>query len=52
MTATIREVLTPVLISAVLSMGCGTGYSPREPGRLNFVLAVGGEEALEKYGKQ
>jgi len=52
MTAAIREVLTPVLISAVLSMECGTGYSPREPGRLNFVLAVGGEEALEKYGKQ
>jgi hypothetical protein len=42
----------PVVVYPILSMECGTGDSPREPGRLNFVVAVGGEEALEKYGKQ
>jgi ABC-type Fe3+-siderophore transport system permease subunit len=44
--------LTPVAIYAVLSAGCATSYSPREPGRIHFVLNHGGEEALERDGQK
>jgi hypothetical protein len=43
---------TPVAIYAILSAGCATNYSPREPGRLHFVLNHGGEEALERDGQK
>jgi hypothetical protein len=52
MNSSLQRALAPVLILAVLSMGCGTSYAPREPGRINFVLTTGGEEALEKDGKR
>jgi hypothetical protein len=52
MKTAIQSILTPVAIYAVLSLGCGTSYSPREPGRLNFVMSGTGEEALEKDGKR
>jgi hypothetical protein len=47
----IRNLLAPVAIYAAFSLGCGTSYSPREPGRINFVLNVAGDEVLEKNGK-
>jgi hypothetical protein len=51
MRTTIQRALTPVVISAVMSMGCSTTYAPREPGRISLVMS-GGEEVLEKDGKE
>jgi hypothetical protein len=47
----IQRALAPVAIGAVLSMGCGTTYAPRESGRISLVMS-GGEEVLEKDGKE
>lgn len=51
MKITIQRIFTPVAISAVLSTGCATSYSPREPGRISFVMEAG-HEVLEKDGKK
>ena len=47
----IQRALAPVAIGAVLSMGCGTTYSPRETGRISLVMSGLGEEVLKKNGK-
>jgi hypothetical protein len=52
MKSTVRRTVAPVLMVTLLSVGCGTSYSPREPGRISFVLTGQGEEALEKDGKR
>jgi hypothetical protein len=51
MKTSIRGMLRPVAILALLGMGCGTSYSPRAPGRINFLLSARGEEVLEKDGR-
>jgi hypothetical protein len=51
MKTTITRALTPVVVYAVLSMGCGTSYSSREPGRIHYVLSSTGEETIEKDGR-
>ena len=52
MKATIRSVLTPAAICAIMSMGCATTYSPRETGRIHFLTSGKGEEVMEKDGKK
>lgn len=44
----------PVLaaILAILDAGCATNHSPRESGRIHFVLNSQGEESLEKDGQR
>jgi len=36
---------------AICAAGCGTTYSPREPGRVHVVMTNTGEEVLERDGK-
>jgi hypothetical protein len=45
-----RRFPTLVAICAALSVGCASSYYPREPGRINVVLASG-RRVLEKDGK-
>jgi hypothetical protein len=48
----IRGLLRPVAASlAILSVGCGTTYSPREPGRIYFAISRQ-DEILMKDGKK
>ena len=51
MKITIQKILAPVAICAGVSSGCATSYSPREPGRISFVMEAG-HEVLEKDGKK
>ena len=44
--------ITVVAIMAILSAGCGTSYSPREPGRIHIVLNPEGKEFLERDGQR
>jgi hypothetical protein len=48
----IRGLLRPVAASlAILTVGCGTTYSPREPGRIYFAISRQ-DEILVKDGKK
>jgi hypothetical protein len=47
----IQRILTPVLISAIVSMGCATSYSPQEPGRIYFLTSGKGDLVFAKDGK-
>jgi hypothetical protein len=40
-----------VAVLAICAVGCGTTYSPREPGWVHIVMANQGEEVLERDGK-
>jgi hypothetical protein len=47
----IQRILTPVLISAIVSMGCATSYTPQEPGRIYFLTSGKGDLVFGKDGK-
>jgi hypothetical protein len=47
----IQRILAAVLISAIVSMGCATSYSPQEPGRIYFLTSGKGDLVFAKDGK-
>jgi hypothetical protein len=51
MKSTSRRSLTPLAILAAWCLGCGTTYSPRESGRIHFLMSGTGEDVIEKDGK-
>jgi|GEM_PF-1698758 len=47
------QAIAPVAIGALLGAGClGTTYTPREPGRIHFLMNYKGEDVLEKDGQK
>jgi hypothetical protein len=47
----VQRIFTPVMISAIVSMGCATSYSPQEPGRIYFLTSAKGDLVFGKDGK-
>jgi hypothetical protein len=47
------QAIVPVTIGALLGAGClGTTYTPREPGRIHFLMNYKGDDVLEKDGQR
>ena len=47
------QTIAPVTIGALLAAGClGTTYTPREPGRIHFLMNYKGNDVLQKDGQK
>jgi hypothetical protein len=51
MKKTLQRTISPLVIGAMLSVGCATSYAPQEPGRIHFLISSKGEDVLEKDGR-